>query len=120
MRNPARPKNGSKASGRAPFEINGVSAPAGYRPGMHHLDPYAADGELYRVTAQNQEQYQAQLPAGLSDLLQRHRRPLGRLRCAQASQQERDQPWAQTPSTNYFFQRCLQNRVSQSILMPVI
>jgi predicted deacylase len=29
MRNPGRPKTGSKASGRAPFEISGVSAPAG-------------------------------------------------------------------------------------------
>ncbi|GAA6129770.1 DUF1329 domain-containing protein [Halopseudomonas sabulinigri] len=58
--------------GTIPAWTGGVSAPSGYSPGMHHPDPYAADGELFRVSAQNQEQYDAQLPAGLTDLLQRH------------------------------------------------
>ena len=57
--------------GTIPAWTGGVQAPEHYREGMHHPDPYAADAPLYRIDSSNLDQYRAQLPEGLSDLLER-------------------------------------------------
>ena len=66
MRNPERPKTGSKASGRSPFEISGVSAPAGKLTEvelhvarlptgvwMSRIDPAGLSGTVLAVPAVN-------------------------------------------------------------------
>lgn len=61
------------AAGTIPAWDGGLtSAPAGYQPGMHHLDPYAADKELYRVDAASAAQYKAVLAPGYQKLLEKH------------------------------------------------
>jgi hypothetical protein len=61
------------AAGSIPAWQGGLAQqPANYRPGMHHPDPYAEDAPLYRVDRQNLGDYQAQVPAGLQTLLERH------------------------------------------------
>ncbi|WP_246533373.1 DUF1329 domain-containing protein [Pseudomonas lalucatii] len=61
------------AAGSIPSWQGGLAQPpAGYRPGMHHPDPYAADAPLYRVEATNLEQYRPLLSAGHQALLTRH------------------------------------------------
>lgn len=59
------------ASGSIPPWTGGITVPpAGYTPGMHHLDPFAADKEAYRVNAQNLAQYRDLLTPGTQALLQ--------------------------------------------------
>lgn len=59
------------ASGTIPAWTGGItSAPAGYQPGTHHLDPYAADAVQYRIDSKNLAQYQALLTPGTQALLQ--------------------------------------------------
>ncbi|UVE18100.1 DUF1329 domain-containing protein [Pseudomonas sp. LS44] len=51
----------------------GLATPiAGYQPGMHHPDPYAADAVQYVVNQANQAQYQALLTPGMQQLLASH------------------------------------------------
>ncbi|MBM7062376.1 DUF1329 domain-containing protein [Pseudomonas sp. UL073] len=58
------------AAGSIPAWDGGLAAPiAGYQPGMHHPDPYAADAVQFVVNQANQQQYQAQLSPGLQRLL---------------------------------------------------
>jgi hypothetical protein len=58
------------ADGTIPAWDGGITTPpAGYKPGMHHPDPYAADQPLYTVTAANLAQYESKLPAGLIALI---------------------------------------------------
>jgi hypothetical protein len=61
------------AAGTIPAWDGGLAQPpANYQPGMHHPDPYSRDAALYQVNSQNLAQYQAQLPAGLKVLLEKH------------------------------------------------
>lgn len=63
-------ERGGNAAGTIPPWDGGLAQPpANYRPGMHHPDPYAGDAPLYRVDSHNLGQHQAQLPAGLKQLL---------------------------------------------------
>ena len=58
------------AAGTIPAWDGGLATPpAGYQPGMHHPDPYAADAELYRVDQGNMAQYKALLSPGYQKLL---------------------------------------------------
>ena len=47
-----------------------TQAPVGYRPGMHHLDPFAADRPRLVVDSRNMAAYQALLTPGTQALLQ--------------------------------------------------
>ncbi len=53
------------ADGSIPAWTGGITTPpAGYKAGMHHPDPFAADQPLYTITSGNLAQYEAKLPAG--------------------------------------------------------
>jgi hypothetical protein len=53
------------ADGSIPAWSGGLTTPpAGYKPGMHHPDPFAADQPLYTITAGNLAQHEAKLTAG--------------------------------------------------------
>lgn len=53
------------ADGTIPAWNGGVlTAPAGYKPGDHHPDPFAGDQPLHTVTPSNMGQYASQLTAG--------------------------------------------------------
>ncbi|WP_371189238.1 DUF1329 domain-containing protein [Thalassotalea maritima] len=53
------------ADGSIPAWTGGItSAPAGYKPGDHHPDPFSGDQVLYTVTAQNLDQYKDLLTPG--------------------------------------------------------
>lgn len=68
---PVGAERAGNAAGTIPAWTGGVTeAPAGYTPGMHHPDPFAADQVLYTVTKDNLEQYKDQLTAGHLALLQ--------------------------------------------------
>jgi hypothetical protein len=55
----------TNADGSIPAWSGGITTPpAGYKPGMHHPDPFAADQPLYTVTAGNLAQHEAKLTAG--------------------------------------------------------
>ena len=59
------------ADGSIPAWDGGItSPPAGFTPGDHHADPFAADEPLYTITAQNKDQYKDQLTAGHLALLE--------------------------------------------------
>lgn len=60
---------GNPSGSIPPWEGGLSQAPDGYRPGMHHPDPFAGEVPLYVVSAQNLAQYQQSLPAGLQALL---------------------------------------------------
>jgi hypothetical protein len=69
---PLGAEKSGNAAGTIPAWDGGIStAPAGYQPGMHHLDPFAGDAVQYVVNSKNIAQYQAQLPEGLKALLQK-------------------------------------------------
>ncbi|MBM7059606.1 DUF1329 domain-containing protein [Pseudomonas sp. UL073] len=53
------------AAGSIPAWSGGITQPpAGYRPGLHHVDPFAADQPLFTITKANLEQYKANLTPG--------------------------------------------------------
>lgn len=57
-------KAGNK-DGSIPAWTGGITkAPAGFKPGDHHLDPFAADKVIYTVTKANMEQYKSLLSPG--------------------------------------------------------
>lgn len=65
---------GAEAAGNADGSIpawNGgiLTPPAGYKPGDHHPDPFAADKPLYTVTGADAAQYAGKLGAGHKALL---------------------------------------------------
>ena len=69
---PLGAERAGNAAGTIPTWDGGVSsAPAGYQPGMHHLDPFKADTVQYVINSKNMGQYQAMLPEGLKTLLQK-------------------------------------------------
>ncbi|WP_338362722.1 DUF1329 domain-containing protein [uncultured Pseudoalteromonas sp.] len=55
----------ANADGSIPAWNGGItSAPAGYEPGMHHLDPYSADKVLFTIDKTNIDKYKANLSPG--------------------------------------------------------
>ena len=60
----------ANADGSIPAWNGGVmQAPAGYKPGTHHPDPFAADHPLYTVGSANSAQFEAKLTPGTLALL---------------------------------------------------
>lgn len=69
---PLGAERAGNAEGTIPAWTGGASAPAHYRSGMHHPDPYAEDAVLYQISHEHTEQNASLLPEGLRDLLERH------------------------------------------------
>ncbi|MBQ0777806.1 MAG: DUF1329 domain-containing protein [Pseudomonas sp.] len=69
---PLGAERAGNAEGTIPAWTGGASAPAHYRSGMHHPDPYADDAVLYQISHEHTEQNASLLPEGLRDLLERH------------------------------------------------
>ena len=62
---PLGAEQAGNADGSIPAWTGGVTnPPAGYKPGAHHPDPFAADQPLFTVTAANAGQYSGRLTAG--------------------------------------------------------
>ncbi|MHC2145228.1 DUF1329 domain-containing protein [Pseudomonas sp. 210_17 TE3656] len=62
---PMGAERAGNAAGTIPAWDGGITqAPQGYKPGQHHLDPFAADKPLFTITKANLEQYKDQLSAG--------------------------------------------------------
>ena len=60
----------ANADGSIPAWNGGITtAPAGYKIGMHHPDPFSGDKILYTVTNANKEQYKDLLTPGVSKML---------------------------------------------------
>lgn len=52
-------------AGTIPAWTGGLTkAPAGYKPGIHHIDPFAEDKPLFTITKANLNQYKANLSDG--------------------------------------------------------
>lgn len=63
----------ANAAGTIPAWDGGITTPpAGYAPGMHHPDPYAADAVLFRITAANLEEHRDKLSPGQIAMLERY------------------------------------------------
>lgn len=61
------------ADGTIPAWTGGITTPpAGYTPGMHHPDPYAADAIKFSITASNYTQYTDKLTAGQVAMFKRY------------------------------------------------
>lgn len=69
---PLGAERAGNAAGTIPAWTGGVRPPEGYKPGMHHPDPFAADPMLYKVDQSNVAQYAGLLPEGLRALLERY------------------------------------------------
>jgi len=55
----------ANADGSIPAWNGGITAaPAGYEPGMHHLDPYATDEVLFTIDKSNIDKYKENLSPG--------------------------------------------------------
>ncbi|WIF65854.1 DUF1329 domain-containing protein [Metapseudomonas otitidis] len=53
------------AAGTIPEWTGGITqAPAGYKPGQHHVDPFPGDKPLFTITKANLDQYKANLTPG--------------------------------------------------------
>ena len=67
------PLGGEKAgnaAGTIPAWDGGIAKPpAGYVPGKHYVDPFAADKPLFTITQQNAEKYAANLSEGHKAML---------------------------------------------------
>lgn len=62
---PLGAEKAANADGSIPAWNNGItSAPAGYKPGMHHLDPYAEDKVLFTIDKTNVDKYKENLSPG--------------------------------------------------------
>ncbi|MDH4558552.1 DUF1329 domain-containing protein [Pseudomonas sp. BN417] len=58
-------EKGGNAAGTIPAWTGGITqAPAGYKPGQHHLDPFPEDKPLFTITKANLDQYKANLTPG--------------------------------------------------------
>ena len=55
-----------------PWEGGITKPPPGYKPGMHHPDPFADDQPLFTITAANVEQYAEKLSPGQIVMLKRY------------------------------------------------
>ena len=62
---PMGAERAGNADGTIPAWTGGITQPpAGYKVGMHHLDPFAADKPLFTITAQNYKEYGDKLSVG--------------------------------------------------------
>ncbi len=67
---PVGAEQAGNADGSIPAWDGGITTPpAGYKVGMHHPDPYAADKVQITITADNMEQYKDKLTVGYQELL---------------------------------------------------
>jgi hypothetical protein len=71
---PMGAEKAGNAAGTIPAWTGGIRSAAeagapGFKPGGHHLDPFASDKPLYRIDASNQAKYAANLTAGSKALL---------------------------------------------------
>ncbi|MBD3868575.1 MAG: DUF1329 domain-containing protein [Acidobacteria bacterium] len=67
---PLGAEKAGNADGTIPEWTGGLtSPPAGYTPGMHHPDPYAADKVLFTITAANMDKYAGKLTPGHQAML---------------------------------------------------
>ena len=70
---PLGAERAGNAAGTIPQWTGGITVPPpGYIAGMHHLDPYAADAELYRVSKASLAEQRSLLSPGLQRLLQQN------------------------------------------------
>ncbi len=64
---------GANADGTIPAWDGGVTKPpAGYKPGMHHVDPFASDKVLFTITSANLAQYSDKLSPGQVAMFERY------------------------------------------------
>jgi hypothetical protein len=62
---PLGAEKSGNADGSIPEWTGGLTqAPAGYQPGMHHIDPFAGDQPLFTITKDNLAQYKDKLSVG--------------------------------------------------------
>ena len=62
---PLGAEKAGNAAGSIPAWTGGITqAPAGYKPGQHHPDPFAADKPLFTIDKANLEQYREHLTPG--------------------------------------------------------
>ena len=67
---PVGGERAANADGTIPAWDGGITKPpAGYVPGRHYVDPYAADRPLFTITQQNADQYAAKLSEGHKAML---------------------------------------------------
>ncbi|HEX7706307.1 MAG TPA: DUF1329 domain-containing protein [Thermoanaerobaculia bacterium] len=67
---PMGAEKAGNADGTIPAWDGGIKTPpAGYKPGKHYVDPFAADKPLFTITAANMAQYGAKLTPGQQALL---------------------------------------------------
>jgi hypothetical protein len=66
-------KAGNKDGTIPAYEGGLTRPPAGYKPGMHHPDPYAGDKPLFTITGANAAQYKDKLSPGQLALLARYK-----------------------------------------------
>lgn len=65
---------GANNGGSIPAWNGGLAKPqAGYQPGRHHPDPFAAEKPILQITAANAGKYQDKLSAGLQAMLVRYK-----------------------------------------------
>lgn len=61
----------ANADGSIPAWNGGITeTPAGYKPGMHHPDPFSGDKVLYTVTNANKDQYKDLLTPGIMKMFE--------------------------------------------------
>jgi hypothetical protein len=60
---------GGERAGNAAWDGGITKPPAGYTPGRHYVDPFAADKPLFTITQQNADQYAAGLSEGHKAML---------------------------------------------------
>jgi hypothetical protein len=67
---PMGAEKAGNADGSIPAWDGGIKTPpAGYKPGSHYVDPFAADKPLFTITAANMAQYASKLTPGQQALL---------------------------------------------------
>jgi hypothetical protein len=70
---PTGAEKAGNADGTIPAWTGGITTPpAGYRAGMFHPDPYAADKPILTITGQNYRDHQAKLTAGAVALFEKY------------------------------------------------
>jgi len=68
---PLGAEKAGNADGTIPAWEGGITTPpAGYKPGMHHPDPFASDAVKFTITADNMAEYADKLTAGYKALLE--------------------------------------------------
>jgi hypothetical protein len=70
---PVGAERAGNAAGTIPAWDGGIrTPPAGYRPGMHHPDPFASDRPLLTITPQNYKQHADQLTVGQQAMFEKY------------------------------------------------